>query len=238
KTPLERPRRDRREFVAPDLMRDRVRRCCEQLRERAEPTDRLYSRDDDDSPIGHHDLSRSTPSCAIWTRARSRLSSHSCNRNCAMARSYNARMAEPRVWVFFYGSYINFDVLAEAQLAPERWEVAQLPGFELVIRPRANLVRTEGAIAWGIVALATHAELTRLYAHARDVLGEAYWPHPVVVETRDGALRPALTYLSHDMLPRAADPAYVARIAGPARRYGFPTAYVENIERFASDRAP
>ena len=49
-------------------------------------------------------------------------------------------LAEPRVWVFFYGSYINFDVLQEAGLVPGEWEVARLPGFDLEIAPRANLI--------------------------------------------------------------------------------------------------
>jgi len=141
--------------------------------------------------------------------------------------------AEPLVWVFFYGSYMNFDVLAEVEMKPVRWDVARLLGFDLVVRPRANLVQAESMVAWGIVATATHRELARLYAHARDVLGETYWPYPVLVETADGTLRPALCYLSHDMQPRAADPAYVERIAAPARAYGFPQAYVDKIASFA-----
>ena len=35
-------------------------------------------------------------------------------------------MAESKVWVFLYGSYINFAVLREVDLVPERWEVARL----------------------------------------------------------------------------------------------------------------
>jgi cation transport regulator ChaC len=140
---------------------------------------------------------------------------------------------EPLIWVFFYGSYMNFDVLAEVNMKPERWEVARLPGYDLVIRPRANLLRAESAVAWGIVATATHSELARLYAHSRDVLGQAYWPHPAVAETANGTLRPALVYLSHDMQASAADAAYVARIAGPARAYGFPPEYLAKIMSFA-----
>ena len=78
--------------------------------------------------------------------------------------------AGPEVWVFFYGSYINRDVLAQAGLAPSRWEVARLDGFELVVRPRANLVRSDRHCAWGVLATATHRELDRLYAHARGVV--------------------------------------------------------------------
>ena len=27
-------------------------------------------------------------------------------------------VSEPRIWVFFYGSYMNFDVLQEVELVP------------------------------------------------------------------------------------------------------------------------
>src|SRR4051794_1167363 len=101
-------------------------------------------------------------------------------------------MRETKVWTFFYGSYINFDVLRQVDLVPQQWEVARLAGFDIVIRPRANLVRSERDCVFGIVATATHQELSRLYAHAKDVLGETYLPEAVVVETASGALRPAL----------------------------------------------
>jgi hypothetical protein len=141
-------------------------------------------------------------------------------------------MAERKVWVFFYGSYINFAVLREVGLVPEQWEVARLDGFDISIRPRANLVRSDQHCVYGIVATAGHAELARLYAHARDVLGEVYLPEAVLVQTLAGLWRPALCYLCPDMAPRPADNAYVERIAGPARAFGFPEWYVARLESF------
>ena len=40
-----------------------------------------------------------------------------------------------RVWVFFYGSYMNVDVLRDVGFVPEQWETARLSGFDIVIRP-------------------------------------------------------------------------------------------------------
>jgi hypothetical protein len=139
---------------------------------------------------------------------------------------------EPRVWVFFYGSYINHAVLKEVGLVPEQWEVARLGGFDIRIEPRANLVRSDRDAVYGILATATHAELARLYAHAKDVLGETYLPEAVLVETLDGRWRPALCYICPGMRPRPADAAYVERIAGPAQAYGFPEWYVRRLESF------
>jgi hypothetical protein len=42
-------------------------------------------------------------------------------------------------------------------------------GFDIRIRPRANLVRSDRHCAYGIVTTATRTELARLDAHARDV---------------------------------------------------------------------
>jgi len=140
---------------------------------------------------------------------------------------------EPRVWVFFYGSYINIDVLKEAELVPGEWEVARAPGFDIEIAPRANLIRSERDTAWGINATATHAELARLYSeHAKGLLGETYLPEAILTHTADGKLRPAMTYICPAMVPRPADPDYVQRIARPARQFGFPSWYIERIESF------
>jgi hypothetical protein len=138
-------------------------------------------------------------------------------------------MAESKVWVFVYGSYINFAVLREVDLVPERWEVARLDGFDIRIQPRANLVRSDQHCVYGIVATATHSELARLYSHARDVLGEVYLPEAVLVQTRAGLWRPALCYICPEMVPRPADNAYVERIAGPARVLGFPIWYIARL---------
>lgn len=143
-------------------------------------------------------------------------------------------MVTRAVWVFFYGSYINLDVLKEVDLVPAQYEVAILPGYDLTIAPRANLFRDPGRSVYGILATATHAELRRLYdEHARGVLGETYLPEAVLALDMCGKSRPALCYFAPVMEPAPAEAAYVERIARPAESYGFPAWYVERIRRFA-----
>jgi hypothetical protein len=141
-------------------------------------------------------------------------------------------LAEPRVWTFFYGSYINLNVLHEVNYVPEKWEVARLTGFDIRIQPRANLVRSDQHSVYGILATGTHAELSRLYAHAKDVLGETYLPVAVLAETRDGKYKPAMCYVCPAMNPRAATNDYIDRIVVPAREYGFPLWYIQRLETF------
>lgn len=141
-------------------------------------------------------------------------------------------MIEPEVWTFFYGSYMNFDVLSEVQYTPRKWETARLSGFQILILPRANLVRSDQHSVYGIVATGTHAELGRLYAHARDVLGETYVPEAVLAETGEGKFRLALCYICPQMAPRAASIDYVDRIVISARKYGFPNWYIQHLKGF------
>jgi hypothetical protein len=141
-------------------------------------------------------------------------------------------MAEPKVWTFFYGSFINLDVLKQVDYVPERYDVAKLSGFDIRIRPLANLVRSDKHSVYGIVATATHEELRRLYAYARDALGGAYLPEPVLVETSDGMWRPAFCYLATGMEPHPATTDYFDHIVGAARQHEFPDWYVARLEAF------
>lgn len=141
-------------------------------------------------------------------------------------------MLETQVWTFFYGSYMNFDVLREVNYMPQKWAVAKLSGFDNIIRPRANLIRSEQHCVYGIVATATHQELGRLYAHAQDILGEIYLPEAVLVETSDNKWLPALCYICPDMKPRPAARDYVDRIIKPAQTFGFPEWYIKHLESF------
>jgi|SRR5580704_3940979 hypothetical protein len=143
-------------------------------------------------------------------------------------------MTEPMIWTFFYGSYINRQVLREVNYVPEQLEVARLAGFDIRIRPRANLVRSDQQLVYGVLATATHSELGRLYQHAKDILGEVYLPEAVIAQTLDGKVRPALCYVCPAMVERPASAEYVDRITEPAREYGFPLWYIERLERFRS----
>jgi len=144
---------------------------------------------------------------------------------------------EQTIPTFFYGSYINRQVLAEVDLDPERFEVARLSGYDLRIAPLANLVVAEARSVYGVLATATQAELDRLYTHAREVLGGTYLPESVLVQLLSGEFEPAQCYIAPNLPEAAPDEAYVQRILGPARALGFPEWYLSRIEAFlpASD---
>ncbi len=143
-------------------------------------------------------------------------------------------MTEPEVWTFFYGSYINLDVLKDVGYMPREYEVARLPGFDITIRPLANLIPSEQHTAYGIVATGTHAELAHLYDHAENVLGARYLPEAVLVQTMSGRWMPALSYIAPILSGEQASTDYVNRILDPAKAHGFPSWYIDRIESFRS----
>lgn len=133
------------------------------------------------------------------------------------------------VRAFFYGSFINLEVLAQGGFKPKRVELAKLSGFDIRIQPLANLVRSDQHCVYGILCEATHAELAGLYGQAW--VG-TYLPEAVVVETIDGRLAPALCYIAPPAEPEPAKSDYLDRIIGPARQHGFPAWYLERLESF------
>ncbi len=141
-------------------------------------------------------------------------------------------MTDPKVVIFFYGSYINLAVLREVDLVPDRVEVARLPGFDIRIRPLANLVPSDQHTVYGILATATHAEIERLYEHARNVLGGVYHPHPVLAYRMSGQAERALCYIAPELARGPASSEYIGRIVEPAREYGFPSWYISRLESF------
>lgn len=144
-------------------------------------------------------------------------------------------MPETKVWTFFYGSNINLDILKKVDYVPSQIHVARLHGFDIEIRPLANLIRSDRHCVYGILATGTHDELDSLYGrYVQDELGATYLPEAVVCERLDGTLTPALCCIAPETEPAPATDDYLDRIVEPARSFGFPDWYVERLEEFRS----
>lgn len=138
-------------------------------------------------------------------------------------------MAEREIWTYFYGSFINRDVLKKTGFVPRQFEVGKLSGFDIRIEPLANLIPSGEHCVYGMLATATHDELRSLYA--QDWVG-IYLPEAVLVETNDGKWRPALCYIAPARERKLAANDYIDRIVGPAKKLGFPAWYIARLESF------
>jgi Gamma-glutamyl cyclotransferase, AIG2-like len=139
-----------------------------------------------------------------------------------------------KVWVFFYGTFMNVRVLAEHGVTVSQSIPARLSGVELMIRPRVNLVVSDRSCAYGGLVSITHEDLAQLYRDLADRFGLTYVPEAVLAETRDGLVRPALCYFADEMPEAAADPGYVRQLAQCVRDLGHPEWYALHVESFGT----
>lgn len=132
-----------------------------------------------------------------------------------------------RADVFFYGLFMDPELLREQGLAPEGVELAFVEGLALRIGRRAALVPQLSGRVHGVVMTLTLDELDRLYA---DPSVQAYRPEAVLVHLRGDEVLPALCYNLPDA-PSSDErnPEYITRLREVARKVGLPDAYVESI---------
>jgi hypothetical protein len=132
-----------------------------------------------------------------------------------------------RIDVFFYGLFMDQDLLRARGVAPEDPRVAAVSGFELRIGSRATLLPSPGGRVFGVVASLSHEELERLYSEPSV---QAYRAEAVLVQLGDGALLPALCYnLLEPPAPGEHDADYASRLRQLADRLGFPADYVASV---------
>ena len=104
---------------------------------------------------------------------------------------------------------------------------ARLNGFELSIRPRVNLMRSDRSCVYG-----ANEDLARLYSTLEELFGLKYFPEPVLAEAFDGTVRPVLCYIAPRMDDAPATIEYVDQLAEAARSVGLPEWCAEFVESF------
>ena len=132
-----------------------------------------------------------------------------------------------RIDVFFYGLFMDVDILREAGVAPIDPRRAFVDDFALRIGRRATLVPSAGARAYGMLFALTHSELERLYAGPGL---DQYRPEAVLAQPLGGTPAPALCFnLREAPRPDERNPDYAARLQRALRRLDFPREYVASV---------
>ena len=137
-------------------------------------------------------------------------------------------MASRRIDVFFYGLFMDADLLRTKGVNPTNIRPASVPGFALRIGQRATLVPSPKGLAHGILMDLTHAEVEQLYS---DSSVRAYRPEAVLCELRSGSRVPALCFnLVEPPRPDETNSGYAAKLRDLAVRLGLPSNYVASIQ--------
>ena len=137
-------------------------------------------------------------------------------------------MVTRRADVFFYGLFMDQELLRAKGLEPEGAELAWVDGLALRIGQRAALVPAPESRVHGLVMSLTLSELDRLYSEPSV---QSYKPQAVLAHLSSGWIVPALCY--NLPLPPAAterNPEYAAKLRLVAQKVGLPAEYVSSIE--------
>jgi len=143
--------------------------------------------------------------------------------------NYSSRfMVARRIDVFFYGLFMDADLLRAKGVNPTNIRPASAPGFTLRIGQRATLLRNPHGLAHGILMELTHSEVDRLYAEPSV---QAYRPEALLCKLDDGSQLPALCFnLVEPPRPEEANSEYAAKLRNLAARLGLPSDYVNSIQ--------
>ena len=132
-----------------------------------------------------------------------------------------------RVDVFFYGLFMDAELLRAKGIEPVSIRIACVPGFALRIGERATLTPAPDSRVYGVLMGLTHNEIERLYSEKSVSI---YQPEAIIAELTDGSQVPALCFnLPVAPNPQEANPDYATQLRDLGRRLGLPSDYVDSI---------
>ena len=136
--------------------------------------------------------------------------------------------AAPRTRVFFYGLFMDADLLRSKGLNPEGIERAIVGGYSLRIGKRAALAEDTAGQVHGLVMSLTDDELERLYSEPSV---QAYRPQDVVAQLASGHTVGAVCYnLPEPPSLSESNPDYAAKLRQVAHRVGLPNDYIATLQ--------
>jgi Gamma-glutamyl cyclotransferase, AIG2-like len=137
-------------------------------------------------------------------------------------------MSSRQAEVFFYGLFMDQDLLRAKGLAPTGAEPAWVKGLSLRIGRRAALVPEASGRVHGVVMSLTLAELEQLYSEESV---RAYQPHAVLAQLAGGGVVAALCYNLPNPPPASErNPEYAAKLRSVALKVGLPAEYIRSLQ--------
>jgi hypothetical protein len=129
--------------------------------------------------------------------------------------------------VFFYGLFMDAELLRANGLHPANGRQACVSGMALRIGRRATLVPDPARSVYGFVFGLSHQDVERLYAEPSV---SAYRPEAVIARLADRSCVPALCFnLPPSNETDQANPEYAEKLRAVASRLGLPADYAASI---------
>jgi hypothetical protein len=132
-----------------------------------------------------------------------------------------------KIDVYFYGLFMDQDLLREKGFLETNLRPASLPGFKLHIGKRATLVPSQDAKVFGLIGSLSHTELAKLYSESSV---QDYRPEAVLAYLPNGEPLAALCF--NLVEPPSSDehnPDYATKLRALAKHLKFPSDYIASI---------
>lgn len=130
--------------------------------------------------------------------------------------------------VFFYGLFMDQNLLLNMGVAPSAVVPGFVNDFALRIGDRATLVPESGSRAYGLLMRLTVDEAEALYAEESV---SDYLPEPIIVTLMDGRNVEATCYNLPGNKVAGSNKDYAAALLALARKLDFPNSYLVQISR-------
>ena len=129
--------------------------------------------------------------------------------------------------VFFYGLFMDEDLLAAKGIKPTSSDLGVVKGFALRLGQRATLVRDSSSHAYGVAMTISAREAAALYS---DESVSDYVPETVTVSLADDRAIEATCYNLPSDQVAGTNRAYAESLLKLATRLGFPKPYLDQIQ--------
>jgi hypothetical protein len=131
--------------------------------------------------------------------------------------------------VFFYGLFMDEDLLQEKGLNPSAAIIAYVTGYGLRIGERATLMQSSQERSYGSVIQLDEEEIEILYS---DKSVEDYVPEEVTAINTNGSRLTAVSYILPISKLSGQNREYAKSLAVVARKIGLPAQYIDEIEKW------
>ena len=130
--------------------------------------------------------------------------------------------------VFFYGLFMDEELLRSKGVTSTNLRSASVLGFQLRIGNRAMLVPSQSGRVFGLLASLSHADLEMLYSEPSV---SAYRPEAILVYLSSGEVLAALCFnLPEPPSAEERNVDYASKLRSLAEHLNFPTEYIASIQ--------
>lgn len=133
--------------------------------------------------------------------------------------------------IFFYGHFMDPDVLLSYGYRPSTPQIVKLEQYELKIGKRATLIKNQQETVWGTIIRLNDKELNELYSMP-SVSG--YYPEDVKCKTKNGEYINAISYILPEnyTISSSQNTQYVTKLIDICKKMSLPLSYQQKLKSY------